>query len=408
MSRPAPTAIMAAALASVCLTLASPSAMPAARASAPIEIAVIGPYTGGSADMGISMRQGVELARDEINRAGGVLGRPIVLIERNDEAHNERGARIAREVTQVHPVTAGIGIINTGVALAAAPWFEQAEIPLIVSVATGAAIAQEFAPPEYDKNYVFRFSMSTAIEAPAIVAEAVRRGYRWPGILTDATSYGQVGRHDLTAALAQHGLEPVLIEKFNIGDVDMTEQLRRARAAGADVLLTYGIGPELAAIARDRTALDWEVPLMGSWTLSMSSFINGAGPSGSGARMPQTFIDEVQTPAQAAFLKAFAARFGPHIASPMSAAQGYDSLRVLAAAIEQAGSTDGSMILAALEQLRKPVVGVVKTYDHPFDAASHEAIHPADIIFGEVKDGRVVRAAGGQDEPARHASMDTN
>jgi branched-chain amino acid transport system substrate-binding protein len=393
MSPRARHAILAAALMGGCLALGSAAALAGARSTEPIDIAVIGPYTGGSADMGISMRQGVELATDEINRAGGILGRPIVLIERDDEAHNERGVRIAREMTKTDPVTAGIGIINTGVALAAAPYFEQAEIPLIVSVATGATIAQEFAPPEYDKNYVFRFAMSTAIEAPAIVAEAVRRGYRRPAILSDATSYGQVGRHDLIAALARYGLEPVSVEKFNIGDTDMTEQLRRARAAGADVLLTYGIGPELAAIARDRSALAWTVPLIGSWTLSMSSFIEGAGPSGVGATMPETFIEEARTPAQAAFLKAFASKFGPHIASPMSAAQGYDSMRVLAAAIAEARSTDGPKIRAALEDLRHPVAGVVKTYEHPFDPADHEAILPTDIVFGVVAAGRVIRAS---------------
>lgn len=392
MSGRARHSILAAALMSGCLALGSAAALAGNPSAEPIDIAVIGPYTGGSADMGISMRQGVELATDAINRAGGILGRPIVLIERDDEAHNERGVRIAREVTETDPVTAGIGTINTGVALAAAPYFEQAQIPLIVSVATGATIAQEFAPPEYDENYVFRFAMSTAIEAPAIVAEAVRRGYRRPGILSDATSYGQVGRHDLIAALARYGIAAVSIEKFNIGDTDMTEQLRRARAARADVLLTYGIGPELAAIARDRTALAWTVPLIGSWTLSMSSFIKGAGPSGVGAAMPETFIEEARTPAQAAFLKAFAAKFGPHIASPMSAAQGYDSMRVLAAAIEQAGSTDGPKIRAALEDLRRPVAGVVKTYEHPFDPANHEAILPTDIVFGVVAAGRVIRA----------------
>ncbi|HWI28395.1 MAG TPA: ABC transporter substrate-binding protein [Stellaceae bacterium] len=384
-------AIRAAALASGLLAL-GPLAIAAPARDAPIAIAVIGPYTGGSADMGISMRQGVELATGEINRAGGVLGRRIVLVARDDEAHNERGGHIAREVTEVHPVTAGIGLINTGVALAAAPYFEQARIPLIVSVATGASIAQEFAPPEYAHNYVFRFSMSTAIEAPAIVAEALRRGYRRPGILTDATSYGLVGRGDLSDALVRAGVRPVSLEKFNIGDVDMTPQLRRARAAGADVLLTYGIGPELAAIARDRAALGWNVPLIGSWTLSMASFIKGAGPSGSGTMMTETFIDEAQTPAQAAFLKAFSARFRAPIASPMSAAQGYDSLRVLVAAIAQAGSTDGVKIRAALEQLREPVVGVVKTYNHPFSTTNHEAILASDILFGLVRDGRVVRA----------------
>jgi branched-chain amino acid transport system substrate-binding protein len=392
MSRRARHAILAVALMSGCLALGAAPALAGNRSAEPIDIAVIGPYTGGSADMGISMRQGVELATDAINRTGGILGRPIVLIERDDEAHNERGVRIAREVTETDPVTAGIGIINTGVALAAAPYFEQSQIPLIVSVASAATIAQEFAPPEYEENYIFRFAMSTAIEAPAIVAEAIRRGYRRPGILADATSYGQVGRHDLIAALARYGLEAVSIEKFNIGDTDMTEQLRRARAARADVLLTYGIGPELAAIARGRTALGWKVPLIGSWTLSMSSFIKGAGASGVGAIMPETFIEEARTPAQAAFLKAFAAKFGPHISSPMSAAQGYDSMRVLAAAIEQAGSTDGPKIRAALEDLHRPVAGIVKTYERPFDPADHEAILSTDIVFGVVAKGRVIRA----------------
>ncbi len=379
-------------LAGAWLALAAmPSLAVAAGTSAPIEVAVIGPYTGGSADMGISMREGAELARDEINRAGGVLGRSIALVERDDASHDERGARVARELTRARPVAAGIGLVNTGVALAAAPYFEEAQIPLIVSVATGAAIAQEFAPPEYDENYVFRISMSTAIEAPAIVDAAIRRDCRRAAILTDSTTYGQVGRHDLVAALARHGLVPASLEKFNIGDTDMTAQLRRARAAGADVLMTYGIGPELAVIARDRAALGWEVPLIGSWTLSMSSFVDGAGQSGDGATMPETFIDDAANPAQAAFLEAFKARFGRRIGSPMSAAQGYDSLRVLAAAIEQAGSTDGSRIRAALEHLHHPVAGVLKTYDHPFDAASHDAVRPADIVFGVVRSGRVVR-----------------
>ena len=380
------------ALASGYVAFASPEAAAKSVSAAPIEVAVIGPYTGGSADMGISMRQGVELATDEINRAGGVLGRRIHLVERNDEAHNERGAHIARDVTNAHPVIAGIGIINTGVAMAAAPYFEQAKIPLIVSVATGANVVQEFAPPEYDHSYVFRFAMSTAIEAPAIVAEAVRRGYRRPAILSDTTSYGQVGRHDLTLALKGRGLAPVSIEKFNIGDIDMTAQLKRARMAGADVLLTYGIGPELAAVARDRSAVGWDVPLMGSWTLSMASFVTGAGPSGAGAMMPETFIDEALTPVQARFVRAFAARFGPRFASPMSAAQGYDSMQVLAEAIRQAASIDGSKIRAALEDLRNPVIGVVKTYDHPFGPANHEAIGSSDIVFGVVAHGRVVPA----------------
>jgi branched-chain amino acid transport system substrate-binding protein len=373
------------------LTIAALAAGTSARADDPLAIGVIGPFTGGSAPMGISMLGGVRLAVDEINRSGGVLGRPIALVERDDMANNERGARIGEELTSSHRVVAAVGLINTGVTLAAAPYFEGARIPLIVNVATGSLITKLFAPPEYRENYIFRMSTSTTVEVAMITAEVIRRGLDKVAILADSTQYGQVGRTDLVAALAKRHVTPVSIEKFNIGDTSMKDQLRRARAAGAQVLLTYGIGPELAHIALDRTALGWNVPIIGAWTLSMSNFIDLAGPSAEGASMPQTFIQEPSTPRRAAFIATYQRTYGvDRIPSPPSAAQGYDSVYVLAAAITQAGSADGPAIRAALDDLAKPVPGLIKTYDHPFSPANHEAIKIGDVVFGVVKNGRVV------------------
>ena len=67
-----------------------------ALAQQPIKIGLTGPFTGGSASMGVSMRDGVKLAVAEINKAGGVLGRPLVLVERDDEARNEVGVQVAQ------------------------------------------------------------------------------------------------------------------------------------------------------------------------------------------------------------------------------------------------------------------------------------------------------------------------
>ncbi len=89
-----------------------------AVAADPIKIGVSGPYTGGASPMGLSMRDGVRLAADEINKAGGVLGRQIQLVERDDEAKNERGVQIAQELINKEQVVADLGFINTGVALA--------------------------------------------------------------------------------------------------------------------------------------------------------------------------------------------------------------------------------------------------------------------------------------------------
>jgi branched-chain amino acid transport system substrate-binding protein len=358
----------------------------------PIKVAAIGPYTGGSAPMGISMLDGMKLAVTEIGREGGVLGRRFILVERNDMAKNERGALIAEALTRDRSVVAALGLVNTGVTLAAAPYFEQARIPLIVNVATGSQITQLFAPPEYHENYIFRTSASTAIEVGMIADAAVRAGATRISLFADTTPYGQTGRRDLLGALARRHLVPVSVEKFNVGDTDMTPQLKRARAAGARVLLTYGIGPELAAIANGRSRMGWPVPIIGAWTLSMSNFIDRAGANGEGAIMPQTFIQEGDTPRRRAFIAAFQAMFGAgRIPSPPSAAQGYDSVYLLAAAIEQARSTDGPAIRAALENLKRPVEGVIKTYDHPFSATQHEAISRSDVVYGIVRDGRVER-----------------
>ena len=363
-------------------------------AADPIKIGLSGPFTGGSASMGVSMRDGVKLAIDEINKAGGVLGRPIQLIERDDEAKNEMGVQIAQELVNKEQVAAVLGYINTGVALASQRFFQEAEIPVINNVATGSVISKQFMPPDNKNNYVFRTSAADAIQAPMIANEAIKtQNFKKPAILADSTNYGQLGRADLVKALAALGVKPVAEEKFNIGDTDMTAQVLRAKEAGADVILTYGIGPELAQIANAMAKLGWKVPMIGSWTLSMASFIDTAGANGDGALMPETFIQVPSTPKRKAFIEAYQKAYGvDRMPSPVSAAQGYDSVYLVAAAIKQAGSTDGRKVRAALEDLQTNIEGVVTTYNHPFSAADHEAITANIPVFGVVKGGRVVPA----------------
>jgi branched-chain amino acid transport system substrate-binding protein len=345
--------------------------------------------------MGVSMREGVKLAVVEINKSGGVLGgRMIQLIERDDEAKNELGVQIAQELINREQVVATLGFINTGVAQAAQRFYQEAEIPVINNVATGSVIATQFKPPEHKNNYVFRSSANDLIQSSMIANEAIKRqNFKKPAILADSTNYGQLGKDDLTKALATMDVKPVATEKFNIGDTDMTAQVLRAKEAGADVILTYAIGPELAQIANAIAKLGWKVPLIGSWTLSMASYIDTAGANGDGAIMPQTFIQLPTTPKRKAFIEAYQAAYKvDRMPSPVSAAQGYDSVYLLAAAIKQAGSTDGRKIREALENLNEKIEGVVTIYDHPYSATDHEAISGNIPVMGLVKGGRVVPA----------------
>ena len=369
-----------------------------AHAADPIKVGLSGPFTGGSSPMGVSMRDAIRLAVEEINRMGGVLGRPLQLVERDDEAKNERGAQVAQELIHKENVVASVGIINTGIILASARFYQEAKIPVITPGPTGTQVTKLFQPPEHADNYVFRISLPDNIQADMIANEAVtKRGFKKIAILADSTNYGQLGREDMTAALEKRGVKPVAIEKFNVKDVDMTPQLLRAKSAGAQVILTYAVGPELAQIANGMAKLKWKVPMIGSHTLSMPNFIETAGANAEGAVFPQTFVTGA-TARGTAFVENYKKVYKvERIAGLGWAAPGYDTVYLLAAAIKQAGSTEGPKIREALENLKEPVDGVLMRYSKPFTKDDHELFKDSSkALMATIRNGEVVRAADGK------------
>ncbi|WP_137010053.1 ABC transporter substrate-binding protein [Aquitalea aquatilis] len=367
----------------------------AVAAVQPIRIGVPGAFTGGSAPMGLSMRNGIRLAAAEINRSGGLLGRPIELVERDDAGLPARGLKVAQQLLTQDRVVAVVGFVNTGVALAASKNYQDARVPVMLAVATAAILTRQFPLHGNSDNFIFRVAAADDLQAPLIVREAVQRsGYRKLAIFADNTNYGYQGLMELERALGQNGLKPSYVARFNLQERDMANALLQARNAGSQAILTYAIGPELAELANTMARMDWKVPIIGSWTLSMSNFIDNAGPNGEGARMVQSYIpDEDDTPRRRDFLDGYQWLFHTRrIPSPPSAAQGYDGMKLLAEAIRQAGSLDGVAIVRALENLKQPVSGVITTYKQPFSQTDHEALELSVPVIGKVERGRVVYA----------------
>ena len=355
-----------------------------------IKIGVYSPFSGGSSPMGLSMRDGVRLAAEEINAAGGVLGKPIQLVERDDQAVNERGAQVVQELISSEKVVAILGPTNTGVAKASYRYPLAARIPLLINISAGAPVNEVF--KENPDNYIFGFRANDFLQAEMIVTTAIDKlGLTPVALLADETSYGQGGREKMEAALARRNVTSVYTGKFKIKDTDMTPQLQQARAAGAQALLVYGIGPELAQIANGMTKIGYKVPMIGGWTISMSNFIDPAGANGDGAMTPLTFIQNAaRTPRAQKFVADYQKKFNvTRIPVAVAAAQGYDSMHLLAQAIAQAGSTEGPKIKAALEDLQQPYAGVIATFTKPFSATNHDAIGKDQITMGTVMNGAV-------------------
>ena len=369
-----------------------------------IKLAITGPFTGGSAPMGASMRDGARLAISEINNAGGLqVGASkmkIEVVERDDEAKNERGALIAQELASMTGLSGVIGSVNTGVVLAGDRHLQERGTAKIITPAAGSASMTQWVGKAPELS-IFRFAAHDGIQAAMVVEEAVNRKFTKVAIFHDATNYGVSGRDDLQREIKKQGdkLQVVATEKFNIGDKDMTAQLLRAKSGGAQAILIWAIGPELAAVANGKAKMGLSAPLIGGWTLSMSNFIDNAGKNGDGALMPQTFIEEPITPKAKAFIDAYHKAYGVNrIPSAVSAAQGYDAVYIFAAAVKQAGSADTHKIKGALEDLKEPVQGVIATWKHPYakwdnkDVETHEAFRRDHCVMGMVQDGKVVFA----------------
>lgn len=359
-------------------------------AHADINIGLISALSGGSAPMGASSLAGAKVAVEEINAKGGVNGEKLKLIERDDQAKNENGPLFAQELIKNQKVVAIIGQCNTGVVLPTIPVVQDAKIPMIVPCATGVGIT--YAKAGGVNPMIYRTSANDLVQTRMVMNEVKARGFDKIAILTDNTAYGELGHTELVKVAKELGRTIVADEKFAVGDKDMTPQLMKAKNAGAQIVLTWAIGPENAVVAKNRAKIGFKVPMIGSWTLSMRNFIDGAGKDGEGVSMPSTFLSaSAKEGQQKAFSDAATKEYGAAIlGSGPAAAQTYDAIYLLAAAIQQAKSTDGEKIAAALENLEKPVVGIVRTYNKPFSATNHDAQTADTTGMGVIKNGTAV------------------
>ena len=373
------------AIAAATLAMAAPS-----RAAEPITFAALVTYINqnGVAD---SMLDGAKLAAAVVNRAGGVLGRPLAIEAWDDGGVEASALAVVTQIIATHRAVAAIGILRSNIALLLAPYFEEAHVPLIINAATVGGVTQIFSPPEYDENYIYRVALNTSIESAMIARAAKLLAVRKLVLFIDSTKHGTSGRDTLLPALRAEHIASLPIEKFNLGDTDMSEQLIRARDAGAQMIATFGIVPELGYIARDRTAMGWNVPIVGDWTLSSPTFTAVAKAAAEGTVMPEDFFLDNPAPHAQDFVQRFDETYDvARPAVPDAAAQGYDTVLLLAAAITQAQSTDGSKIRAALDHLEAPVDGAIKTYLRPFSPSEHEALKESDAALGIIENGRIV------------------
>ena len=363
-----------------------------AHAADPIKIGLVTALSGQSARAGEALTRGATIAIEEINSKGGVLGRPLELVRRDDESNPAKGLIAARELIQREKVSALLGGLDTPVALAIVPFVNNAKMPFVVPWAAGTNITQNGAAD----NYVFRVSAMDD-EVDKAIVQFARKTYdtKKPGLILVNNPWGESNEHGLKAAMKASGTEPAGIEKFEGNDVDVVPQLSRLKQAGADTLFLVGnVGPA-SQVVKSLDRMGWAPPIVSHWGPAGGRFTELAGPNAKNVIFVQTysFFGDL-SPVGKKVIAALQAKYpdikGPADITPaVGVANAYDSVLVIAKAIEKAGKAEPVAIRDGLYAIDR-VDGLIKTYDKPFTKTKHDALTENDYIWTRFEDNHIL------------------
>lgn len=380
-------------LLSVAVALVGIGASSGALAADPIKIGLVTALSGQSALAGEALTRGMQVAIDEINAKGGLLGgRKLTLVRRDDEGNPAKGVVAARELIFKEKVAVIFGGLDTPVSMAIVPLANQSKVPFMGPWAAGTAITQNGANP----NYAFRVSAvdETVDKGMVDYAQKTFKTSKF-GLVMINNPWGESNEKGLIAALAAKGMKPVGSEKFEGSDVDLVPQLTRLKAAGADTLFLVGnVGPS-AQMVKSLDRMGWKVPVVSHWGPAGGRFTELAGPNGKIVHFVQTYsFFGKQSPVGEKVISALKAKYsdikGPNDISPaVGVANAYDAMQLTALAIAQANSTDGDAIRQGYYKIAS-YDGLIKSYKQPFSATQHDALTENDYVWAQFIDNRIL------------------
>jgi branched-chain amino acid transport system substrate-binding protein len=390
MTRPTLSKTRRSLLALACAACAAPW-MPA-MAQDSIKVGYVGALSGLSAKSGEAITRGLEVAIDEINAKGGVLGKKLVLVKRDDESNPAKGQIAARELIQNEKVAVIFGGIDTPVAMAIVPIANKEKVPYIGTWAAGTAITRNGANP----NYVFRVSAVDELVDKALINYAMKTyGSKKPGYMLINNPWGESNEKGLNAAVAERKITSAGAEKFEEKDVEMTSQLSRLKAAGADsIILVSNAGPA-AQVMKSIERMNWNVPVISHWGISGGRFPELAGPMAQKVVFIQTYSyfgqqGEVGKTMVASLMKKYPdIKTVGDIVPPVGYANAYDAMQLTALAMTLGGGLSGDQIREGFEKIGD-YKGLIKAYAKPFSSTNHDALNENDYIMVKYDGEKIV------------------
>ncbi len=357
-----------------------------------VKLGFAGALSGPASFVGIEIKRGAEIAIDEINAKGGVKGRKLVLIARDDEHNPVKTVAQYRELVEREHVVGMLGATNSASMLAVAPIVNDTlKVPVICPATDATAITENEAQKQGRDNYLFRVGMYGSGQGNFMVDTMVKKfGHKKIGLLTWTGGWGVTGRGELQRRLKEDGLTPVADETFDNNDTDMTAQIIKLKNAGAQSILNYALVRENTFVVKTKEKLNDDTPYVSAWGIAGPAFWKAAGNSAEGVLTSTTVtIDGPQSPKRKAFIAAYKKRYNETMSAAVFAVGAYDAVYLFKAAMEMNGF-EPAKIRAGLENISQ-FEGLIKNFTRPvFTKSRHNAMTEDDMIMARWTDGKLL------------------
>ena len=352
------------------------------QASGPIKVGLILSLTGNYSPLGTEDKKAIDLAVEEINNAGGIAGRKIETILKDDKSAPDQSVLAFNELKG--DVDAVIGSPFSNSALATIPLVDREEIPYI-----SLTPADEQVNPVHP--YVFVVPATSATYAERTLQYYKGANQTKVAVAYDTkSSYAVAGFKGMQAKAGEYGITLVAQEEFQTTTTEFSAVFAKVRASGAQALTVWATGPPAVAFTKQYATAGAGIPLMLTGAQASKLFLDPAGPAAEGVFMSSSIgvvgphlPDGPQKEAVTKLHSAFQAKYG--YPPPQFAQDGYSGVKLLAAAIEKAKSTDREKVRDALESLDL----VTPNGRYVYSKTDHSGMKPDFISVNVVKGGQI-------------------
>ena len=318
---------------------------PGLSAQEPIKIGQFASLTGKEASLGQSSNKGTLMAIDDLNAAGGVLGRPLLLVTEDTQSKPGETATVVKKLISRDKVVALLGEVASSRSLEAAPIAQAAKVPMISPASTNPKVTETGA-------YIFRTCFIDPFQGPVMArfAREHLKAKRVALVVSTSSAYSIGLAKFFRESFVANGGTIVLEQKYSEGDKDFKAQLTAIKAAGVDAVFNPGYYNEGALIVRQARDLGLTLPIFGADSWEAEALIQLGGKAMEGAYLCSHYSPEDPSPRVQNFVAAYKKRFG---STPDSnASLGYDSVLVLVDAIRRAGTTERDALREAIATTR--------------------------------------------------------